>query len=184
MFLSEKKAEELARAVENPNLEFSDRLTCAKNLAKIGDLRVRTLEPVMIDIPGGILNMGSTENEIEHSLDEFSHLFNEFEPYEVKEWFMKEFPKHAVNIKLFRVAKYLVTNGNFHEFQNDSKYTSAHFFYSSNNSNHPVKNITIEEAKLYCEWISNKTGRRFRLLKEEEWEWLARSATYNFRFPW
>ena len=41
--------------------------------------------------------------------------------------------------------------------------------------NHPVINVSWDNAKAYVEWLSNKTGQRYRLLSE--WEYAARAGT-------
>ena len=40
----------------------------------------------------------------------------------------------------------------------------------------PVVNVSWEDAKAYVEWLSRKTGKRYRLLSEGEWEYVARAG--------
>ena len=41
----------------------------------------------------------------------------------------------------------------------------------------PAVRVSHARAEAFCEWFSEKTGRRVRLPTEEEWEWAARAGT-------
>lgn len=41
----------------------------------------------------------------------------------------------------------------------------------------PVVNVNFANAEAYAAWLSRKTGRRYRLLSEAEWEWAARGGS-------
>jgi formylglycine-generating enzyme required for sulfatase activity len=42
---------------------------------------------------------------------------------------------------------------------------------------HPVIHVSWYDAQAYVQWLSNRTGKRYRLLTSEEWEFAARPGT-------
>ncbi len=49
--------------------------------------------------------------------------------------------------------------------------------------NRPVINVSWNDAVQFARWLSNKTGKKFRLPSEAEWEYAARGGTMT-RFYW
>ena len=46
----------------------------------------------------------------------------------------------------------------------------------------PVIHVNYEQAVGYTEWLSDKTGKKYRLLSEAEWEYAARGGSDKARF--
>ena len=42
---------------------------------------------------------------------------------------------------------------------------------------HPVVEVSWDDANAYTRWLSQQTGKRYRLLSESEWEYVARGGT-------
>lgn len=50
-------------------------------------------------------------------------------------------------------------------------------------NDHPVVNITWYDAIAYCMWLSDKTGRKYHIPSEAEWEYAARNGGKKIRYP-
>jgi formylglycine-generating enzyme required for sulfatase activity len=117
----------------------------------------------------------------------------------------RETPVHTVYLDAYYVGKYEVTNAEWRRFRNDPGYDDPKYWphgwvvpkdqnpYWTQERNHgggtprtdnyPVQGMNWDAATAYCNWISAKTGKKYRLPTEAEWEKAAR-GTDQRRFPW
>ncbi len=47
----------------------------------------------------------------------------------------------------------------------------------SQNEDHPVVNVSWNDAVKFCEWLSREEGQKYRLPTEAEWEYACRAGT-------
>ncbi len=91
-----------------------------------------------------------------------------------------ERPVHRVWVDTFEIAACQVTNAEYARFAPPPLRGDPQF----NEPEQPVVAVSWNEAIRYCEWLSNATGRRFRLPFEAEWECAARGGLEGKRYPW
>lgn len=88
-------------------------------------------------------------------------------------------PEHPRKIGAFQISKFLVTNKQYAEFVLQTKYTPPPHWKGSTPPdsiiNNPVVNVSWIDAKAYCDWLTTKTGKGYRLPLEAEWEYVARN---------
>ena len=172
---------ELARRLEDPGQALDERLAAGGLLALVGDPRIDALNPAMVTIPGGRVVLGLESDQaavVAASLAEVGVL---------PEWIEKECPCYEVVLRPFRIGKYPVVNQEYLAFLKDERSaelpTSWEFGrYPHERANHPVYTVSEQAADSYAAWLSARTGRRFRLPTEAEWEYAAAGPT-AWSFP-
>ena len=173
----------LATIIESEERNFYDRLAAGTLLATLGDPRINCYNPSMISIPGDKnVTIGLSQNEVDSVYQRYKKLGV------LKEWILKETPEINITMPSFKLAKYPVTNLEFREFLIETKFlelpSSWEFgSFPHSKSNCPVYTISAKAADSYCLWLSHKTGRKFRLPTEFEWEYAA-AGPFQFEFPW
>jgi len=110
---------------------------------------------IMQPDPAGFM-MGAPEDEDEASSDEK--------------------PAHRVVFgKPFAIGKYEVSFAEYDKFAYDTNRRPPGD-QGWGGGRRPVINVSWEDAVAYAQWLSEKTGKRYRLPTEAEWEYAARSG--------
>ena len=132
----------------------------------------------MIWLPGGTFRMGSPEGVGDDN----------------------ERPVHDVTLRHYAVGKYPVTVGEFKRFVDATGYrteaeqgggawvwdkgrgqekSDANWRnpYMEQDDSHPVVCISWNDAKAYCDWMSERTGQSYGLLTEAQWEHACRAGS-------
>jgi len=175
-------ARELVTLVEDDEASLTDRLTAGSLLGLLGDPRIETTKPRMIDIPGGAVEIGLSEALVDSVMARYPDLGLD------RKWIEKECPTFTVQLKPFAIRQFPITNQEYRDFLQDTRHPelpSAWAFrrYPQEYSNHPVYTVSPEAADAYAAWLVHKTGRAFRLPTEAEWEFAA-AGPNRLEFPW
>lgn len=107
-----------------------------------------TLE--MVSLPGGAFKMGSPAQELERERGEG--------------------PQHQVTIPAFSMGKFEVTQAQWRAIMGSNPSREKVL-------TRPVDNVSWEDAVAFCQRLSQKTGRDYRLPSEAEWEYACRGGT-------
>jgi formylglycine-generating enzyme required for sulfatase activity/predicted esterase len=113
----------------------------------------------------------------------------------------RERPAHVVELDAYYISKFEVTNREWKKFRDDPGYDDPKFWPNgrvvprdqipywtqANNhggntpgsDNYPVIGVNWDAATAYCAWLSARTGKRYRLPTEAEWEKAARGVVVN-----
>lgn len=140
-------------------------------------MHIEQLLPQFIDIPAGAFPMGTPD-------DERSALSARYGG--TRESYAEESPRHQAQVGFFRIARTPVSNALWLAFVQD---TGAHrpinwgVEPAPEQGDHPVVDISWDDAQLFCGWLRDRTGSALRLPTEAEWEKAARGGDGR-RFPW
>lgn len=140
--------------------------------------RPKILEPEMLSITGGEFQMGSPETEPKRSENETQHLVR-IEDFRLSktEIRVKEFQQFVTETGYLTEAEEgngcFLWSGDKMEKQANSGWRAPGFELQED---YPVVCVTIKDALEYTKWLSQKTGKYFRLPTEAEWEYACRGG--------
>ena len=111
----------------------------------------------MLFVPSGEFAMGSEESEAAPN----------------------ERPLMHVKVGRFYISRHPITNAVYEKFDPNH----AHKRMSDAGDLHPVVYVTSIDAIHFCQWLSARERKKFRLPTEAEWEYAAR-GTDGRQYPW
>ncbi len=117
--------------------------------------------PEMVRIPGGKFRMGDLNG--------------------TGPWWEK--PIHEVSVRTFSGGKYEVTFAAWDACVSAGGCSKRPSDEGWGRGNRPAINVSWDDAQQYVKWLSDKTGRIYRLLSRSEFEYVARAGTTT-EFPW
>ena len=109
--------------------------------------------PRMVDIPAGTFWMGTDHPPME-------------------DW--DEAPRREVKVDAFRMSATEITNAQYEAFDPTHQRGFQGF---STGDDEAVIMVSWDDAMAYCRWLSEQTGKHYRLPTEEEWEYACRAGT-------
>ncbi len=92
-----------------------------------------------------------------------------------------ERPVHEVCVSDFSIGKTEITNAQFQKF-NPQHNSGKSQDVNLNDANQPVVNVSWEDAVAFAQWLSQESGKTFRLPTEAEWEYATRAGSNASRF--
>ncbi len=128
-------------------------------------------EPEMVHVPAGEFIMGTTLEEAK----------------QLGDYAQRETPQRTVELSAYEIGRYPVTNLEYKAFVEATGHSPPSHWeggqFPDELADHPVVYISWNDATAYCEWLTETTGKPYRLPTEAEWERAAR-GTDGRRYPW
>jgi formylglycine-generating enzyme required for sulfatase activity len=157
----EKQRAEAARLAEEKRRAEAARLAEEERSADFALFSDAPFAPELVALPAGTFWMGSLE----------------------KEGFDVERPRHSVTIRQrFAIGRYPVTFAEYDHFC-EAAGRQKPSDQGWGRGLRPVINVSRKDAQTYLAWLSQETGKAYRLPSEAEWEYACRAGTttrYSF----
>ena len=127
------------------------------------------LVPEMVSIPAGAFTMGCIESR--DGVNGSCH-----------KW---EKPAHKVSFNAFQMGKTEVTFAEWDVCVADGVCPkNAAGDEGWGRGNRPVINVSWNDAQTYIAWLNKRTGKRYRLPTEAEWEYASRGGRNDTAYSW
>ena len=144
--VTENRCREVFQSTMTSQAPAVVRCRVGKTLGRLGDPRFHDADlwclpkdPLLgfVEIPAGPFTMGSDKARDSDAFDD-------------------ETPQHQVTLPAYYVGRWPVTVAQFRAFVEESRLTPANRDCLNGVANHPVVNVSWEEALAYCRWLTGK----------------------------
>ena len=197
--------------LRRPFLDRRRFLGAAASLALLGGCRAAesaiAVVPDLIEIPAGSYIAGSdrAEREMAYLLDEAAYGHKRTR---TGRWYESEPRRQTRTTEAFRITRTLITNAQYaaflaatghpapdvdpetwagyrliHPFDRTRRHAWTGGKIPNGRAGHPVVLVNHDDVLAFAAWLSEASGRSWRLPSEAEWEKAAR-GTDGRRFPW
>ena len=117
----------------------------------LGNVQGKSIGLEMVYIPTGKFYIGSPTSEIGHSTEES--------------------PRQIINIRSFFISRFPITQRQWKVLMDNNP---AIFI---GNSDRPVESVSWDDVQSFCQKLSDRTHKPYRLPSESEWEYACRAGT-------
>ncbi|HYE12869.1 MAG TPA: bifunctional serine/threonine-protein kinase/formylglycine-generating enzyme family protein [Pyrinomonadaceae bacterium] len=104
-------------------------------------------------------------------------------------WMYSQWPANSVTVKPFAIDRTEVTNAEYADFVKETGHAPPPAVWDGDRpkpgeENHPVRNVSYDDAVAFAAWRSRRDGVTYRLPTEAEWEFAARGGDSSALYPW
>lgn len=189
----------LLQTLQSAN-ELDLTVAARESLAQIGDPRFIGPEPIMLPIPRHTLaeltswaaikelltppgweeaaNFRQRLALVGRSLDYLLFIL----------WRVISRRTRIIRLDAFEMSKYPITNLEYSRFIDATGHQAPTTWiedaFPSEEATHPVAGVSPKDADAYCKWLSQQTGKTYRLPTEWEWEMAASGGQKSRKYPW